>query len=184
MEQIKMIFYALVSFFAIEDGRIGADKTTVTVSPEKQEITIIQEALFTVIESKQDSVFVIKQWESLVHKKENKMLWTKEMDCFSNKKITFVKVANAYQPHLSFNYKEEKDLWALGIRYNADKNQFSINEIPQYNIKTEQGTLEGNYWVFQGDSTFVFTMEPFLQMPERYQQYKKPLEALFIENKK
>jgi len=50
----------------------------------------------------------------------------------------------------------------MGIWYSEEKNQFSINQIPEENIKTEEGNLDGNYWVFDGNSTFSFTVEPFL----------------------
>ena len=73
------------------------------------------------------------------------------------------------------SYAKENDLRALGIWYNADENQFSINHTPSYNIKTKNGKLNGNYWYFCSDSAFSFTIEPFLQMPKNYQQMKVPL---------
>ena len=48
----------------------------------------------------------------------------------------------------------------MGIGYNAERNQFSINNISQQNIKSKNGKLIDNYWVFNGDSKFSFINEP------------------------
>ncbi|MBQ0734953.1 hypothetical protein [Aquimarina celericrescens] len=184
MEQIKIIFFALSSFFGIEDGRIAADKTTVTVFPENKEIEIIQEKLFTVIQSEKDNTLVLEQWDKLYYWKERKTSWSKELDSFPMKNFNLTPIKNKIQPNLTLTYSNEKDLRKMGIWYNTEKNQFSINHIPQHNIKTKDGKLIGNYWVFNGDRTFSFTVEPFLQMPENYQKFKQPLRELLTENKK
>lgn len=181
MEQIKILFFVLGSFFGIEDGRIAADKTTVTIDPKNQEIEIIQENLFAIIQSEKDTALGLEQWDKLFNWKERKTLWSKELDSFPVKNFTLIPKKKTIQPQLTLSYSNEKDLRALGIWYNAEKNQFSINHIPQENIKTENGKLEGNYWVFNGDSTFSFTIEPFLQMPESYQKFKRPLKELLNE---
>lgn len=60
MEQIKILFFALASFFGIEDGRIASEKTTITVYPQNKEVEIIQEGLFTVIQTQKDSTLVLE----------------------------------------------------------------------------------------------------------------------------
>ena len=178
MEQIKILFFALASFFEIENGRIAADKTTVTVYPEKKEIHIIQENLFSMIQSENDGTLVLEQWRALLSFKESNTSWAKELAGFPAKKLSFTPEQDKIQPHLTISYSTEKDLEALGIWYNANKHQFSINEIPKQNIKTNDGKLSGNYWYFSAESTFSFTLEPFLEMPKNYQQFKKPLESI------
>ncbi len=184
MEQIQILFYALCSFFTIEGGRIAADKTTVTIYPETQEIEIIQENVFTVIQSKKDTTLVLEQWDKLLHWKEKETPWSKELDSFRLKNFTLTAVKKTIEPHIKLTYSNEKDLRALGIWYNAEKNQFSINHVPKHNLKTKKGTLVDQYWVFNGDSTFSFTLVPFLQMPEKYQKFKHPLNEFIKENKK
>ena len=78
---------------------------------------------------------------------------------------------NVIQPKIILSYTDANELRVLDIWYNAEKNEFSINYIPDYNIKTENGTLEGHYWLFNGDSPISYTIEPFIDMPENYQKY-------------
>lgn len=178
MEQIKIIFFALASFFGMEDGRIVADKTTITVHPQKQEIQIIQENLFTVIQSENDTTLLLEEWDKLFHWKERKISWARELDSFPIKNFTLIPTKETIRPHLIFTYSNKEDLRMMGIWYNAEKNQFSINHIPQENIKTKNGKLVDNYWIFNGDSTFSFTIEPFLQMPEKYKKLKTPIKKI------
>jgi len=183
MEQIKIIFFLLTSFFGMEDGRIAADKTTITIYPKNQKIEIIQENLFTVIQSEKDTTLVLEQWDKLLSWKEKKISWAKELDSFPVKNLTLRPIKKTIQPHLILTYSNEKDLRMMGIWYNPEKNQFSINHDPQENIKTKNGKLVGNYWVFNGDSTFSFTIEPFLQMPEKLKKLKTPIREILMKNK-
>jgi len=185
LEQIKILFFALASFFGIEDGRIASEKTTITIYPQNKEIQIIQERLFTVIQTKEDSTMVLEQWNKILDSKEKHTLtWSEELNDFSVKNFNFTLVKNTIQPHLTLNYTKEKDLRNLGIWYNEERNKFSINNIPQHNIKTDDGKLEGNYWVFNAENAVTFTIEPFLEMPESYQKLKKPLKEILKSNKK
>jgi len=184
MEQIKIFFFVLASFFSTEDGRIVANTTTVTVHPASKEISIVQEDLFTIIRSQGDIPPILKEWETLSTWKEKVLPWAKELDSFAKKEFTLAVIKDSIQPNLTLSYTSEKDLRELGIWYNAVKNEFSINHNPEYNIKTETGSLQGNYWVFSGATSFSFTLHPFLQIPEQYLQFKKPLEELVQETKK
>lgn len=183
MEFIKIIFFAVLSFFHNEEGLILADKATVTIHPKTRQIEIIQDGLFTIIETDEDKILVLKQWEKLLLWEENKLVWTRELDSFPIKNFYISPSKDKIQTHFILKYSVEKDLSAMGIWYDAEKNQFSINQIPQYNIKTESGKLEGNYWYFQGDDSFSFTIQSFLDMPEKYRNLKLPIEKLLTKNK-
>lgn len=182
MEQIKILFFALCTFFGIEDGRIYAEKTTITVSPKEQYIKIVQNDLFSIIRTEKDSLFTIQQWNSLTNLKDHRSIWAKELDNFEIKNHNLTDLESHSKPVLQLSYSNEKDLRAMGIWYDAEKKQFSINHIPQNNIKTEHGKLEGNYWVFSADSTFTFSLEPFKEIPEPYKKFKKPLKAIVLKN--
>ncbi|WP_417196561.1 hypothetical protein [Bizionia sp.] len=179
MEQIKILFFVLSSFFGINDSQIAAEKTTVIISPKSQEIEIIQENLFTVIQSEKDTTSVLEQWKKLVNAEaDNTYAWAKDLENFPIKNLTLKSIKKNIQPHLKLNYSTEKDLRVMGIWYNKEKNQFFINHIPQQNLKTTDGKLVENYWIFDGANTFSFTIEPFLQMPENYKKFKKPLNEI------
>ncbi|QIE58231.1 hypothetical protein G5B37_01205 [Rasiella rasia] len=184
MEQIKVIFFALASFFGIEDGRIAADATTVTINPQKKEIVIIQEDLFSVIQNEKDKAIALVQWDALLHYKELNMTWAKELASLESKTLIISPKKDIIQPRLTFTYTNEKDLRGLGIWYNAEKDEFSINHVPRYNLSTDNGHLSGNYWVFQGNKTFSFTLQPFLEMPEQYKNFKQPISELLLLSEK
>lgn len=178
MEQIKILFFVLSSFFGIEDGRIIADKTTITINPKSQKINIIQEDLFSIIKTEKDSTTIIEQWNDIIKLNEKKSYWSKDLDNFTGKNFSLKSTNKTIQAHLALNYLNEKNLRVMGIWYNTDKNEFSVNHIPQENLKTKEGELVGNYWVFKGDDTFSYTIEPFLQIPENYKKFKKPLKQI------
>ncbi|WP_299800588.1 hypothetical protein [uncultured Maribacter sp.] len=179
MEQIKIIFFLLGSFFGFENSRIASDKTTVTIYPEKHKIDIVQENIFTIIQTEKDTALTLAQWEQLVNWKENKLPWAKELENFTNKDVTIENNEGTIEPRISFNYTDENDLRALGIWYNKEKNQYSINNIPREHTTSENGKLEGNYWIFEGYSKFSFTNEAFIDLPNEFKKSKLPIIEIF-----
>ncbi|WP_036156874.1 hypothetical protein [Maribacter forsetii] len=179
MEQIKIIFFLIGSFFGIENSRIASDKTIVTIYPEKHKIEIVQENLFTIIQTEKDTALILAQWEQLANWKENKLPWAKELENFTNKNVTIENNEGAIAPRISFNYTDEDDLRALGIWYNKEKNQYSINNIPREHTTSENGKLEGNYWIFEGNSKFSFAIEAFIDLPNEFKKSKLAITEIF-----
>jgi len=181
MEQIKILFFVIGSFFGLEDGKIAADTTTVTINPIQKEITIVQEKLFTVIQTVQDKETVLKQWNLLYNSQDTATPWAKELTSFTNKTITYQETDGGISPKITLQYKTEEDLRALGIWYSKEKNQFSINHIPQQHLKTEDGKQDGNYWFFNATETFSFSLQPFIELPEQYKKLIVTIEELVTE---
>lgn len=179
MEEIKIIFFALASFFGIEGGRFAAEKTTIVVNPVDKKIEVIQEKLFTLVQSEKDSLEVLEQWNKMFFRNEKKTLWAVELDSFPVKKVSFN--SETKWPSLTLYYSDPKDLKVMGIWNNDQKNQFSINHIPKYNLKTKDGKLVGNYWVFNSEKTFSFTIEPFIGMTDNYKRIKQPIPGFLLE---
>tara|TARA_R110002051_G_scaffold143507_8_gene216546 strand:- start:2751 stop:3293 length:543 start_codon:yes stop_codon:yes gene_type:complete len=175
MEQINIIFYLLASFFGIEDSKIAADKTTVTINPKTKEIVIVQEHIFTIIQTEKDTAIALAQWEKIVNWKKNNTLWANELESFTSKDVIITSLDGELQIHITLTYTNENDLRVMSIWYNKEKNQFSINDIPRDHTTSETGKIEGNYWVFNGDSTFSFTTEPFVDLPMDYKKFKHPI---------
>ncbi|APQ16924.1 hypothetical protein [Maribacter hydrothermalis] len=175
MEQINIIFFLLASFFGIEDSKIAADKTTVTINPKTKEIVIVQEHIFTFIQTEKDTAIALAQWEKIANWKVNNIPWAKELESFPSKGAIINSVNGELQTHITLTYTNENDLRAMGIWYNKEKNQFSINEIPRDHTTSETGKIEGNYWVFNGNSAFSFTTEPFVDLPTDYKKFKHPI---------
>ena len=182
MEQIAIIFFALASFFGVEGNHIAADKTTVTVSPQNQRIDITQQDLFAIIRSDVDIPLVQQQWTSIYTQSRHDTGWAKALTPFATKTLNLAAIDDNIQPQLTLTYSAEKDLRVMGIWYNAEKNQFSVNHVPRDNLQTTDGKLIGNYWVFDGDQPFSFTLEPFQALPEQYQKLKRPLSELLMDS--
>lgn len=185
MNEIKILFFALGSFFGMDDARITADKTTVVIYPKEQEIEIIQEDLFVLIQSKRDERLVLEQWDKIYKWKEKHTAWVKELDNFVVKdfKLSPVKMTTQtylvlIRPHLTFKYTKEKDLESMGIWFNADKNKFYLNNIPEDNIQSDYGKLEGNYWVFNADDRISFTIEPYLKKTDKFKNSRTSLKKI------
>lgn len=185
MNEIKLLFFALGSFFGIEGGRIAADKVTVRIYPQEQKVEIVQENLFALIQSENDKAVVLKQWDSIYNWQENKTPWAKALDGFPVKNLKFTSVKKTSQTHsisirpcLTFKYNHEKDLSCMGIWFNPEKNEFYLNHIPEYNTKSKKGRLEGNYWAFNADDNIVFTIEPFLNKNDAFKNLKVPLKEI------
>jgi len=191
MNEIKLLFFVLGTFFGIEDGRIAANKTTVRIYPQEQEVEIVQENLFALMQSEKDETIVLEQWDSIYNWQENKTPWVKALNDFPVKDLKFTPVKMTTETHqvlirpdLTLKYNHENDLSCMGIWFNAEKNEFYLNQIPEYNIKSENGKLEGNYWVFSASDDISFTMEPFLNRSDAFQDLKVPLKELVRKHKK
>ncbi len=185
MDEIKILFFALGSFFGIDDARITADKTTVIIYPMYREITITQEDLFASIQSESDEKLVLEQWVKIYNWKEKNMAWAEELDNFIFKDCTLTPVKMTTQshlvlirPHITLKYSQEKDLASMGIWFNADENSFYLNNIPEFNIQSDNGKLEGNYWVFSADDRISFTIEPYLKKTGKFDNSRIPLKKL------
>ncbi|WP_201575995.1 hypothetical protein [Psychrobacter sp. H8-1] len=181
MEQIIIFFFALTSFFGIENNIIAADKTTVTIHPQSQQIEIVQEDLFAIIRSEADLTIARELWAGVSAMTKSDATWAQALDGFTTKTLSLASLDSQIQPQLTLSYSDEQELRAMGVWYDAKKNQFSVNHVPRDNLQTEDGKMLGNYWVFDGDKTFSFTLEPFKQMPEKYQQLKQPLSQVLAE---
>ena len=82
MEQIKIILFALASFFGIENGRIAAEKADITIYPENKKIEVVQEKLFSILQSKTDSTLVVEQWNKILDLKRDEEAWSEELNEF------------------------------------------------------------------------------------------------------
>ncbi|MEN8816399.1 MAG: hypothetical protein ABF274_05945 [Nonlabens sp.] len=115
MVEIKILFFALLSFFGIEDGRIAANKTTITIQPDSKQ--------------ESDNDLIMERWNRLLVSQTN-LIWSKELESFTNKTLRLDSIDGNIRPHITMNYSSEKDLRSMGIWYNEDDKVFSINHIP------------------------------------------------------
>lgn len=177
MEQIEVILFLILSFFGIDPGRIIAEDSTVTIDTKHQEIEIIQNGFFSIIQDVEDSTLTYPQWNRL--KSQDTITWSTALDSFTNKEFKWLKTAKndsleVFQAQFNMKYANKTMLRKLGVWYNAETAAFSINHIPQQNISTDNGKLEENFWIFTPDEQgkFSFRLQPFLNLPDEFEIFK------------
>ncbi|NJC25928.1 hypothetical protein [Neolewinella antarctica] len=181
MEQVNVLFFILSTFFGLGNPSVLADKTTVTINPQAQRMEITQEDLFTFSRSAEEAALVLKQWEKIVNWEDNETPWSTELAAFPGKKLTLLSGEGGIRTRITISYTNPEDLEVFGIWYDAGKDRYSTNQVPQLNIKTETGELAGNYWRFNGEGAFSFVVEPFLQLPEKILKTKISVAELLAE---
>ena len=178
MEAIKIVMFVVGLFFGEKTSTVIPEKTTVTVSPETNTIVIHQENLLAIYPKEKDSLFVAKEFSTIYAKKES---WNADLASYSKKTIVYSSskkgVLNA---KITLQYSELKDLKVFAIDINPE-GKFSIINIPTWYLTTEDGKLNGNYWNFESDTEFSFTLSPVKDVPETYTVNKTILHNVWKE---
>ena len=166
MEPIKIFFFALASFFGVENQRILADKTFVTVYPKKNQIEIVQKNIFAFVPTANDLQLAKEEWNGVYNYTENGKKWSDELAYFSDKKIEFSTDKKGITAKITLTYTHPNDMAVMGIWYNEDTDQFAMNYIPEQKLKTKDGKKNNIFWNFDGNKDFSFTLEPFRVIPK------------------
>ncbi|NVK10117.1 MAG: hypothetical protein HWD89_13770 [Tenacibaculum sp.] len=179
MEVIKIVFFVLGVFFG-ENSRIGAEKTTVTINPNEQTIIIVQENIFALIANEADSMQVSSELKKVVARN-----WRKEIESYPSKSCTlYVTDEGSLNAKITLKYPSENVLRDFALDFNKETKEFSLINIPDWNVKTEDGALKGNYWRFSADNSFTFVVTPFKNMPDRFKSVKRSLLPIWESEKK
>lgn len=166
MEPIKIFFFALASFFGVDNQRILADKTTVTVYPHQKQIIILQENIFAYVSTEKDLSLAQQEWSNVYHYEKNGTKWSEDLVYFPDKKIEFSTSKKGKTAKITLTYTHPNDMAVMGIWYNDSDNQFVINDVPEHHLKTKDGKKRDIFWYFDGDKNFSFTVQPFRIIPK------------------
>lgn len=167
MEEIRIIFFVLSSFFGINDTPMVAEKTLVTINPIEKSIQIEQEHLFTLIQEPSQREVLANRLEQLAT--ENNF-WTDDLSVFEDKELIFLVKDNQLNAKIQLRYNQLSDLNIFGL-YDND-NTLSMVNIERDAIRTEQGVLQGNYWNFDTAKSFSFSLEPYKNLPQEAQKLR------------
>lgn len=179
MEVIKIAFFVLGVFFG-ENSRIGAEKTTVTINPNEQTIIIVQENIFALIANETDSMQVSSELKKVVARN-----WRKEIESYPSKSCTlYVTDEGSLNAKITLKYPSENVLRDFALDFNEEAKEFSLINIPDWNVETEDGALKGNYWRFSANNSFTFVVTPFKNMPDRFKGVKRSLLPIWESEKK
>ncbi|WBX99486.1 hypothetical protein [Chryseobacterium gambrini] len=166
MEPIKIFFFAMASFFGIENQRILSGKTQVKVYPKEYRIEVVQQKIFALTPTENDRQLAKKEWEELYNLKSPNRQWSEELNYFSDKKIEFSESKKEITAKITLNYSHPNDMAVMGIWYDENKDRFIMNYIPEHRLKTKDGKRDGIFWNFDGNRNFSFTITPFATVPK------------------
>ena len=166
MEPIKIFFFALASFFGVENQRILADKTFVTKKNKKNQIEIVQKNIFAFVPTANDLQLAKEEWDGVYNYTKNGKKWSDELAYFSDKKIEFSTDKKGITAKITLTYTHPNDMAVMGIWYNEDEKQFAMNYIPEQKLKTKDGKKNDIFWNFDGNKDFSFIVEPFKSVPK------------------
>lgn len=177
MEPIKILFFALASFFGNEDSRIVSEKATIRITPVNMTIEVLLEDLFTVIITEEDKATVEKELKNLIA--IQKEISKKISPDFTIKQFVFSTPApGKLNATIQLQYKNWDALKDAGMSFST-ADGFTMINIEEWHLKTTDGKVNGNYIDFDAKKPFSFTIEPFGNMPEEYKNKKTSLRPLW-----
>jgi len=173
MEEIKILFFIVGTFFGVNQSRVISEKTTVTIDPQEKTITILHENLITLIENESDSLQTKNELEKIT---QTGSTWSTEFANYPRKEKSFFMSEDSKTLNSKFTltYSSTTDLKIFGIDKNKD-GKFSMTNFPKSHIKSTDGKLDERYWNFEANKPFTFTEEPLIDIPKDYQKFKRSL---------
>ncbi|SDX08385.1 hypothetical protein SAMN05444411_10353 [Lutibacter oricola] len=179
MVEVKIIFFVLGMFFGVNYCHIGSELVTVSIDPQTKTMVIQQENLCTILKSKNDSLNLKNEIDTIINN-----IWSPLLKKYKSKHIEFqTDKNNLLNATITLEYNTSKDLEDFGLDLNSD-GEYSLINIPNWNIQSNDGKLTGNYWNFEVHKRFTFTMRG-IKIPSKTSDLKiESITDLWNEHKK
>lgn len=168
MNPISILFFALASFLGAEESRIVSRKAIVTIDPVHQTFEVVQEDLFSIIVTKEDSAAMINELQLIVDFKRN--LEQNDSISLIVDSLSLQRQGSQMHANLKGRYTDVKTLEKAGIYLDTDG--FSMINIPEWNIRSADAVLEGNYWCWPADKKVTLVLKAFEDIPTEYLKYQ------------
>lgn len=149
MNEVKIFFIIIGTFFMREQPSLVAEKAVISVDPIKKQVVIVQKNLISTIE--EQSVQKTEEFQKLKNKELN---WANELSLFKNKEISIQENGNSVSLTVSFNYDKPEDLSLINIDYN--ESQFATFMDEKIKGLTGDFHVEEPYLVFKENKSFSF----------------------------
>lgn len=174
MDPINIYIYALASIIGMESMSIVSQKASISINPVEQTFEIHQEDLFTIIMTAEDSLAVANEFRGIADFRPNTE--NKTINGLIVEKIELSKKDEQLHATVKGRYTDPKVLAEAGIRLDTTSvAEFSLINIPEWNIRSSDAVLRGNYWVWPANKTVTILMEPFNNIPEKYRKHRRSL---------
>ncbi len=174
MDPISIYFFALASIIGMDNTSIVAQKTNITINPIEKTLEVHLEDLFSIIMTTDDSLTVAHELQQIVEFHTNAGKKTAENLIIED--IVLSKNDQQLNATLKGRYTDPKVLADAGISFEASATgEFSMINIPDWNIRSSDAVLKGNYWIWTADKPVTIVMESFENMPDEYRKHRRSI---------
>lgn len=171
MNPISILFFAISSFLGMDESRIVSRKATVNIDPVHQTFEIVQEDLFSIILTKEDSIAMTNELQLIMDFAKN--LEGNDSSGFILESLSLQGQENRLNATLKGRYTDIKAFEEAGIY--LDSTGFSLINIPEWNIRSEDAVLKENYWIWPANKKVTLVVEAFEDIPEDYSKYRRSI---------
>ncbi|MFD2554722.1 hypothetical protein [Sphingobacterium tabacisoli] len=171
MNPISVLFFAIATFLGVEESRIVSRKATVTIDPVHQTFEVVQEDLFSILVTKEDSIAMINELQLIMDFKKG--LEKNDSDGLIVESLSLEGQGGEISAVLKGRYTAVKAFERAGIY--SDAAGFSMVNIPEWNIRSEDAVLKENYWGWPANGKVTLVVEAFENIPEDYLKYRRSI---------
>lgn len=172
MDPITILFFAIASMIGMEDSRILSRKVTVTINPVDKTFDVRQEDLFSIVMLPEDSLAVVGELHGILtfdNKVKNNGAIGLVVD-----HILFSKNDQQLDARITGHYTDPKTLGETGINLDTlSMSEFSLINFTDWNFRSPDAVLQGNYWVWPADKPITFVLEPFENVPATFLKHRQ-----------
>ncbi len=151
MDEIKIFFIIIGTFFMREQPGLIAENATVFVDPLKKEVRIEQQNLISTT-----AVQEIEKTEEFLKLKKHELAWSDELEVFKNKQISFQENNGKISSTITFNYDRPEDLSKINLHYSDS--EFSILQEENMEAKSGKSEKKEPYLIFSDSTPFSFSV--------------------------
>ena len=171
MNPIKIFFFALATIIGFEDAAIVSRKVSVKMNPVNKTFEIIQEDLFSIVILPEDSTRVTDELQRIMD--VQKIGGTESANCFTIEKMLLINAGRQMNANITVSYSNPKILVDAEIDLDTlAHGEFSMMDIPEWNIHSSDAVLKEEYWVWSAGKSVTFVMEPFQHIPYKYLRHQ------------
>lgn len=178
METLKVVMFAIGTFFSQTDANIIADKTIFSMDPKAQSIEITEKNVIGIFMATEDTAYVKEALKSMYEDHD----WVNVMYRYPDLDIKFVVTEEGLDIIITMKYTDTKDLEYLGIMKDPETGEYFIYN-GNWNISSDDGRYEEerDRFMFDQNEPFSFVTDPLVNLPEPYASHKQSVLPFFKE---
>ncbi|MFC6098829.1 hypothetical protein [Olivibacter domesticus] len=173
MNPINILFFAIASIIGMEDASIVSRKVSITINPVDKTFEILQEDLFSIIILTDDSLMVANELRKIAEFCTN--VKQKNFNGLTVEKIILNKHNQQLNAALKGSYTDPKVLAEAGIYFDTETDEFSMINIPEWNMRSSDSILKDDTWIWTAHKSVTFVMEPFENIPDEYLEHRRSM---------